>query len=555
MSRGMVSFLAGFGGGYLKAKDKEYERARQEKEDAWRDEQRGWQKADRAEKEADKVAIRDATADRTTMQGTAVTDGAGNANLYKDPTQAAAMADEARIEAEMRGQSPATVMTAPATGVTGNMSKGHQIASGPVDVEALNSRDAQVSRISQALMQRGKPMEALSMENAVIDNKAKSLGLKTEELKFADQMFNRKLDEKLSETPNWYEGGAKILTETNVGGLAGVTIRPVLSEDGKTVNMTATGPDGTEKVVKSFSAGPEGRKEFSQALAKVDVGTRIGWMAEQAKTAYQQGRDVKADEAAAARAALEDRRTTVAERNAANNERKTDAILMRGMGSAGGGGGGGGAAAPGGMPDPMAGFDSKKAFAAATDQAIAELSQNPATPATPQAIAQRSAAIVRAMEDEFRVTGVRQIVTQAFERTAATAKTPEELASVFQRGVAAGLAPQEMAALDPRFAALAQKTAPAAQQGAATTKTDTTKTAPPASPPPAPTMEQIQAQTRQNRERIAKQAEIAKNAERDPDVQALKQRQTAAIRAGKPMEANAIAQQINQVKAQRYGVQ
>ena len=36
-----ASFLAGMGGGYIKAKDKEYERERQAKDDAWREEQQG----------------------------------------------------------------------------------------------------------------------------------------------------------------------------------------------------------------------------------------------------------------------------------------------------------------------------------------------------------------------------------------------------------------------------------------------------------------------------------------------------------------------------------
>lgn len=456
-----ASFLVGMGGGYIKAKDKEYERERQAKEDAWREEQQGWQRADRAEKDALRTSMKDAFADRSTIEGTAVT-GTTGTNLYKDPAQAQAAADEARIEAEMRGESPSAVATMQATGITGNMSKGHQITTGPVDLASLNSRDAKMARGVNALMAAGDPEKAISMENTVMENQAKKLGLNVAQLKFADDQFNRKMQETLSREGDFWGNASQVLTDTSLGGLAGVQVKPVVSADGKTVQLVGV-KDGKEQVMFSAPNTAEGQLAFVQRISKADPATKIGWLKE--------GVD---REAAQAKAALEARRIATLEQNANTNERKLDALLMRGSGagSSSGRGAATGASQPGGMPDPMANFDAKKAQATAQEIAAEELK---GTNASPQDIARRATAIYRGLESEFRGSGVTQAAATAFSNSAARARTQAELDAVFQKGLQAGFSPQQMAAMDSRFSSFSDGPKDASEQN----KKGSTPPAPP----------------------------------------------------------------------------
>ena len=321
-----ASFLVGMGGGYIKARDKEYERERQAKDDAWQEEQRNRQRSEWSEKDALKTSMKDAFADRSTIEGTAVT-GTTGTNLYKDPAQAQAAADDARIEAEMRGESPSAVATMQATGITGNMSKGHQITTGPVDLASLNSRDAKMARGVNALMAAGDPEKAISMENTVMENQAKKLGLNVAQLKFADDQFNRKMQETLSREGDFWGNASQVLTDTSLGGLAGVQVKPVVSADGKTVQLVGM-KDGKDQVMFSAPNTAEGQLAFVQRISKADPATKIGWLKE--------GVD---REAAQAKAALEARKVEVQE-GRLNFAMNGGVAGLRGAGSASGRGDG-----------------------------------------------------------------------------------------------------------------------------------------------------------------------------------------------------------------------
>lgn len=436
-----ASFLAGMGGGYIKAKDKEYERERQAKDDAWREEQQGWQRADRAEKDALRTSMKDAFADRSTIEGTAVT-GAGNKILERDPAQLAVMQKIQSDVADLEGTAPVTA--APATGVVSNATRGHQITTGPVDLTSLNSRDAKMARGVNALMAAGDPEKAISMENTVMENQAKKLGLNVAQLKFADDQFNRKMQETLSREGDFWGNASQVLTDTSLGGLAGVQVKPVVSADGKTVQMVGV-KDGKEQVMFSAPNTAEGQLAFVQRISKADPATKIGWLKE--------GVD---RESARSKAALDERRVAAVEQNANTNERKLDALLMRGAGagssSGRGAGTGSGASQPGGMPDPMANFDAKKAQATAQEIAAEELK---GANASPQDIARRATAIYRGLESEFRGSGVTQAAATAFSNSSARARTQVELDAVFQKGLQAGFTPQQMASIDSRFSSFA----------------------------------------------------------------------------------------------------
>lgn len=278
--RGIAAIMAGMGTGLVAGREDAEKKARQAKDDAWREEQRSWERADRAEKDAIKTSMRDAFADRSTIEGTAVT-GTTGTNLYKDPGQAQAMADEARIEAEMRGESPSAVATTKATGITGNMSKGQQITTNPVDLKALNSSDAKWGRAVSAMMPFD-PEKALSMENTVMEGRAKKLNLDVAQLKHLNSTYNQTVLSKLNDpSGDFFDNAAKIVTDAQFGGLVGATGRVERSADGKTVNIIVA-KDGKDVRTIPVPNSAEGRKELVQKFMKADDVTQLSFLKDDA---------------------------------------------------------------------------------------------------------------------------------------------------------------------------------------------------------------------------------------------------------------------------------
>lgn len=285
MSRGMVAFLAGLGGGYLQAQDKNRAREREAKEDAWRDEQRGRQRADWEKQDKLDADLRDAGAERTAVQGT-VTEGAdGNKVLTTNPDQAAAIQKTMADEAELRGEAAPTSRAG--AGVVG-MARGNQITDKPVDVAALNTPDARNKRVVDALSKNGQIERAMTMETSMLDQQAKRLGLDIQQAQWADDQFNRRLNERMS-GPDWTKGAADILTETQIGGLGGATVSTRPTKDGKRVEFVATA-EGKERVLGTFDQGDAGRAQFMQQVARVPLTSKIGWLVEGEKTKREEER-------------------------------------------------------------------------------------------------------------------------------------------------------------------------------------------------------------------------------------------------------------------------
>lgn len=287
----MGAFQSGFGLGMTAwnsaqaAQERQLERERQAKIDARAD----WEHSQRVEaankKSKTEQALIDAAAPRSTMQGT-VTSINGQKVFSADPAQAASMRDMLAAEAELRGE--AAPVQEQGAAITGNMSKGHQIATGPVDMQKINSPEARNQRITDALMQSGDVKEAMAMENTVLEQRAKRLGLNKAELEWANTQYNQRINNYFSSMRPG-EAVAKILSDTNLGGLEGWTVAAVPNKDGKKTDIVATGPNGETKVLESFD---EGSKEdvlaLRRKLAKVDDVTQIGWLAEQVKTEREQ---------------------------------------------------------------------------------------------------------------------------------------------------------------------------------------------------------------------------------------------------------------------------
>lgn len=268
MSRGMVSFLAGMGAGYIKAKDKALEQERQAKDDAWKDEQRGRQRQEWAASDKLNADLKDAAAP------VQVQEGAGG--FVKPDTM-----DNRDVGLpENAGQPNGGLMQGQFK--VADQSFADRTAADKAAGDA-NSTTGIASRTAAAYRQNGKVSEAMNMENAVMEQKAKKLGLDVAELKFADDQFNRQLGETFANSPNWTQAAADVLTKTQVGSLAGVTVQAVPSQDGKKVDFVGQGQDGKQKVLATFDNSDAGKAQFLQRVMRAPVETKIGWIVEEAK--------------------------------------------------------------------------------------------------------------------------------------------------------------------------------------------------------------------------------------------------------------------------------
>jgi hypothetical protein len=238
----------------------------------------GWEEADKL-----KQALIDAGAQRTEVQGTATQGRIGGVmqtTLNRNPEEAQRVKAMMDAEAEMTGAAPATQRQASA--VTGNMALGHQIGQSVGAMGAdPNSTEAAAQRTAQAYRNAGQVDKAISMENAVMEQQAKRLGMSIDQLKFADMQTNRALESALKSGPTWYEGAAKFVTDTKRGGLDGVSVEPVVSADGKTVTLRAKMPDGTTRDSGTYSTDESGMLQFSRQFAALPIEKRMDMMIDQ----------------------------------------------------------------------------------------------------------------------------------------------------------------------------------------------------------------------------------------------------------------------------------
>lgn len=276
--RGIAAIMAGVGTGLVARKEDDEKKARQAKYDAWQEEQRNRQRAEWSEKDALKTSMKDAFADRSTIEGTAVT-GADNKILERDPAQLAVMQKIQSDVADLEGTAPVTA--APATGVVSNATRGHQITTGPVDLKALNSSDAKWGRAVSAMMPFD-PEKALSMENALMEGRAKKLNLDVAQLKHLNSTYNQTVFSKLNDpSGDFFDNAAKMVTDAQFGGLVGATGRVERSADGKTVSIIVA-KDGKDVRTIQLPNSAEGRKQLSQRFMKADDATQLSFLKDDA---------------------------------------------------------------------------------------------------------------------------------------------------------------------------------------------------------------------------------------------------------------------------------
>jgi hypothetical protein len=152
--RNALAFAAGFGGAYLKGKERQQEMERQKVEDAWRDEQRGAWREEQADKKAMRVSLADAMRPTSVDSGYRVTSEAGSDAFTKDPDAADMMGDMVRDQRHSLGRAYR------AGGQTFADRQGAQTAA-----TEYNSDPAMLDRMSNAVAPMD-PAKSLSLRTA-----------------------------------------------------------------------------------------------------------------------------------------------------------------------------------------------------------------------------------------------------------------------------------------------------------------------------------------------------------------------------------------------------
>lgn len=313
-----MGFAAGFNSG-ASAVNAYHARQRQEKLDERDGEIHAERMAEIADAKKLKSDLSSASKPATFSENTPTLDTGDGARVYGMENGADVAGSDAR---QFQRMAPAS---APPTQGQAFAVNGTAVADKPAMQAAVKSYDDGANdRIAQAYRANGKPLDALNMSNAVMENKAKSMGLESAQLKFANEKFNTGVLEEIDSDPaDWTKGAAKLLTKTQVGSLAGVTVNPMVSADGKTVNFVGTDADGTSKPIATLPNTPQGRLQFTQQLMKATPEQKISWLAENGKAARDGAKDTR-----------DERKVEILEKNSetsakaqAANEKKIDGMI------------------------------------------------------------------------------------------------------------------------------------------------------------------------------------------------------------------------------------
>jgi hypothetical protein len=225
IARGLASGINGYIRGVMIKRNMD----REDKRDAWDEEQRGNLRADRARTDAERQALIDAG----------------------QPVQAEVAND---VQKDDDGNYMPAV---PAYRAGGQRYDSMAEASGAAS--AANAPDAVAQRQSAALRGIGKPLEAAQLEAATTSVKAGKFQLEKGQEEWLDQKWDKAIGSVGS-----VADGAEILTS-----LLGRKVTTAMSEDGKKVQFMAEGPNGQMvKMGTEFSSDAKGLQQFIMAHSK-----------------------------------------------------------------------------------------------------------------------------------------------------------------------------------------------------------------------------------------------------------------------------------------------
>ncbi|RUP35580.1 MAG: hypothetical protein EKK45_00820 [Curvibacter sp.] len=253
----------------MNQEEKRAQRERQDKMDQIVLDRATRDKADADRQDAERAQIAAAAAP------TAVTGAAPQVQFGEDqPVQyddASAAGSDARQAARMGISATVT----PTRWAAGGQTFGSE-AEAAEAAKKFNTPEAANTRIGAVL--RGiNPERGVAFERANQQAKLGGMQVQRTEQQEADDKFNRLMLENFQRLGPW-QGAARMLTETGAGGLAGATVRPVVSPDGKTVKFMSA-KDGEENDMGlTYENSPAGVQRLLYDSSQLDPRTKIEWL-------------------------------------------------------------------------------------------------------------------------------------------------------------------------------------------------------------------------------------------------------------------------------------
>lgn len=448
-----ISFLAGMGAGYIKAKDKALENERQaardkreqEAHDATMDAYRQT-KANQAELKA--VGSEQQTPSYTPDQGQQLDAVANAKDAQGNPYYAVGSDASGKYTVTPNFQDETGAKPAPYSPAT--------IAAKGVNYLGKNYNtplsDEQVSGARRTRMAdlaaQGNTLAGTALTNDM-QRESSQLTIDKSKQEIADKALKKRIDGL--KTP---EEMAAFMTESPADKAGGeFKAQARYAADRKTFTFDKVNPDGT------FTPTGQVFENSAQGMDKARM-TLAGFMTPEQRIQQYQFEETKAEQARHNKAT-----EGTAKQNADTNEQyRKDLIAerraMTAARIAAGGAGNGEGAAEAAAFNPLSGFDGKKAQAVAFEQAAAATNTD-GKPLSPQAQGQLAQKIYRSMEDSFSSENTARERARVFKGAARTASTPDEINAVRERAKKSGYTDAEMALLDPRFKSVAAPKVPA----------------------------------------------------------------------------------------------
>lgn len=283
MSRGLLAFAAGVGGGYLDQKrqnelddERKADRAnRQQEFDARMDEVK--------QAKALRVGLADAARPATVNENAMTLDVSGKPAVYEDAGVANSDYRQARTMGLADVQAPKQ---------TASVNGKAYSTTGEADAAAVayNQPDARTTRLADAYMAGGQPMQAMQLGSAAQAQKSGAMDMQAKQQKAADELMRRDIQK-----PQNPEEWADFLSKSKGDGQNGaMKVQPRYSADRKMVTYDRIKPDGSlEPTGMEFENSPMGMEKTRMTAA--------GYITPEMRMAHyqwetEQGRKVKADD-------------------------------------------------------------------------------------------------------------------------------------------------------------------------------------------------------------------------------------------------------------------
>lgn len=280
-----MGFASGFmaGAGAVNAYEDRKRRERLDKRD---DELHAQKMEDIARAKKDRDTVAQAGKLATTNESAATLDLGAGAKTYDMADASNVAASDARQfrrdTANTTGIEPTLAQPQQAFTVNGNpVADRASMVKTAADYNAPQARNA---RLAQAFNDTGRPVEAMQLEASGRQAQAADMQIKAAEVAQAREAFNSTAQDTFR-TAGVFNGAAKLLTDTNAGGLAGSKFEAAPSKDGKTMEFYRIAPDGARVLHNTVPNSKEGELQVIQSFLKVSPDKVVDWHADALKRA------------------------------------------------------------------------------------------------------------------------------------------------------------------------------------------------------------------------------------------------------------------------------